>query len=125
MCAGASLRIRTFGTLLPPILGLVAFLSLSSCSDSNEPSDQPTILLMNPRVVTRGSGFGLWVYGENFGEGATINWNGVPRQTTAVSTTVLSTVILPADVPTEGTRPGHGVPSRRVGKPAADLHHWF
>ena len=97
------MRIPTFGSLLPPMLGLVALLGLSSCGDSNEPSDQPTILLMNPRVVTRGSGFGLWVYGENFGEGATINWNGVPRETTRVSTTVLGTVILPADVPTEGT----------------------
>jgi hypothetical protein len=91
--------------LLPPVFGLAALLGLSSCGNSNEPSDRPTILLMNPRVVTRGSGFGLWVYGENFGEGATINWNGVPRETNVSSSTVLSTAIVPADVPSEGTVP--------------------
>jgi hypothetical protein len=58
---------------------------------------------LNPRVVTRGNAFGLYVYGENFGEGATVNWNGAPRPTEVVSSTVLRAVILETDVAAEGT----------------------
>jgi hypothetical protein len=38
------MRLRMFG---PLVLGLIAL----SCSDSTEPSNQPRILLLNPRVV--------------------------------------------------------------------------
>jgi hypothetical protein len=58
---------------------------------------------LNPRVVTRGNEFALHVYGENFGEGATVNWNGEPRLTEAVSSTVLRAVILEPDVESEWT----------------------
>ena len=77
---------RMSGLRSPAALCLVALLGLSACSDSNEPSNQPAILLMNPRGVPVGQPYQLYVYGENFGQGATINWNGQPLQTNEVIT---------------------------------------
>jgi hypothetical protein len=58
---------------------------------------------LNPRVVTRGRGYQLSVYGENFGQGATVNFNGSPRPTETFSSTILRTVIFDTDVASEGT----------------------
>ena len=60
----------------------------------------------------------LHVYGENFGEGATVNWNGAPRLTEPVSNTVLRAVILETHVASERTaRITVSRPDRRVSQP--------
>jgi hypothetical protein len=97
------MRRPTSGFRLLRVLCLLALFGPAGCSDTGAPSDWPTILLLNPRVVTRGNAFGLYVYGENFGQGATVNWNGAPRPTEAVSSTILRAIILEPDVASEGT----------------------
>lgn len=112
------MRRPTSGFPLLRVLCLVVLFSPAGCSDSSAPSDWPTILLLNPRVVTRGNAFGLSVYGENFGEGATVNWNGAPRPTEPVSSTILRAVILETDVASEGTaRITVSRPDGRVSQP--------
>jgi hypothetical protein len=108
----------TSGFPLLRVLCLVVLFGYAGCSDSSAPSDSPAILLLNPRVVTRGNEFGLYVYGENFGQGATVNWNGAPRPTEAVSSTILRAVILEPDVVSEGTaRITVSRPDGRVSQP--------
>jgi len=88
----------------PRALGLLGLLALLSCSDPTEPSDQPAILLVNPRGVAPGTGpFQMAVYGENFGPGSTLLWNGEPRPSSATGTNIVYAAIAGSDVENDGT----------------------
>jgi VCBS repeat protein len=77
-----------------------------------------------PQAVVPGSGaFTLTVYGANFVQGATVNWNRQPRTTTFISARELQAQILASDIanPTAGyitvtnPPPGGGVSSSSYG----------
>lgn len=71
---------------------------------NNLPNPTPTVTNLNPISVAEGSpAFNLLVNGTNFVPGAYVNWNGVPRSTTFVSTTQVSALILASDVAAQGT----------------------
>jgi hypothetical protein len=93
--------------------------SLSAFAAANNPIPQvvgPPV----PQAVVPGSGaFTLAVYGANFVQGATVNWNRQPRTTTFISARELQAQILASDIanPTAGyitvtnPPPGGGVSS--------------
>jgi hypothetical protein len=55
---------------------------------------------VHPQAVVPGHGdFILTVDGANFGVGAVVNWNGIPRSTAFVSARELQAKILASDVP--------------------------
>jgi hypothetical protein len=98
------MRLRTLGLSLPRALGLCALVGLLSCSDSTDPSNQPTILLLNPRGVPAGIGqFQLSIYGENLGTGSTVHWNGEERLSGSYGDNAIYANIPAADVAAEGT----------------------
>ncbi len=79
---------------------------------------------VRPQAVVPGSGdFTLTVYGANFVQGAVVNWNRQPRQTTFISARELHAHVLASDVeqPTAGfvtvtnPAPGGGVSSSSHG----------
>src|SRR5688572_30687984 len=103
IAAGDLMRIRPSGSLFQLAVSLIALLGLSACSDSTEPVDHPTILLMNPRGVPSGTpGFQLTVYGENLGPGATVLWNGEARETFPTYHNVVVGYITAEDVAVDG-----------------------
>jgi len=64
----------------------------------------PGIGSLLPSAMTAGSGaFTLTVYGTNFVQASTVQWNGNSRQTTYVSPTQLTAQISAADIATIGT----------------------
>ena len=63
----------------------------------------PVVASLNPASITAGSAaFDLTVSGSGFVTGATVQWNGVARPTTFVSSSVLTAAIGAADVATDG-----------------------
>jgi hypothetical protein len=59
----------------------------------------PTISSMAPSIVVAGSpNFTLTIYGTNFVNGSIVNFNGVPRLTTFVNPTQVTTSVLLSDV---------------------------
>jgi hypothetical protein len=105
-------------------LAMIVFaMSLSALAAANNPIPQvvgPPV----PQAVVPGSGaFMLIVYGANFVQGATVNWNRQPRTTTFISARELQAQILASDVasPTAGyitvtnPPPGGGVSSASYG----------
>jgi hypothetical protein len=63
----------------------------------------PTISSLNPNTIAAGSAaFELSVNGSGFVQGATVSWNGTPRQTTFVSSTELRAAVTAADVANPG-----------------------
>jgi hypothetical protein len=98
------MRISQSGFLLPPILGLVTVLALSSCGDSTEPGVQPTILLINPRGLPTGSsGYAVQIYGENIGGDATVRWNGEARTANPGGQNLVYGLVTAADLALPGT----------------------
>jgi len=97
--------------------------SLDAFAASNNPIPQvvgPPV----PQAVVPGSGaFTLTVYGANFVQGATVNWNRQPRTTTFISGRELQAQILASDIanPTAGyitvtnPPPGGGASSSSYG----------
>ena len=64
----------------------------------------PVATSLSPASVTAGSpAFELTVSGSGFVSGATVQWNGVARTTTFVSSSALKAAIVAADVATAGT----------------------
>ncbi|HWF12832.1 MAG TPA: kelch repeat-containing protein [Candidatus Acidoferrales bacterium] len=64
----------------------------------------PALSAINPStVVAGGAGFTMLVEGSNFVSNSVINFNGAARQTTFLSTTQLSTALLPSDIANTGT----------------------
>jgi hypothetical protein len=67
-------------------------------------SAPPFLSAINPPAVLAGSpDFTITIYGLNFLPGATIQWNGSPRQTGFVSSFVVTTVAAARDVAEAGT----------------------
>src|SRR5271168_2753264 len=61
----------------------------------------PTATSLNPStVLSGGSAFTLTVTGTNFNSSSAIQWNGIPRTTTFVSSTSLQAAITAADIAT-------------------------
>jgi hypothetical protein len=95
-------------TPLTSLRGAACALTLAvalGCGDGTEPSDDgPRILLLNPGGVPAGQGpFFLGVYGEGFGAGAVINWNGEPLATESFSAPILHAGISGEYVASAGT----------------------
>ena len=66
----------------------------------------PVVTSLNPATALAGSAaFELTVNGSAFVAGATVHWNGTPRTTTFVDSTVLRAAIAAADVATAGPAP--------------------
>jgi len=64
----------------------------------------PTITTISPSTTVAGSGgFTLTITGTNFVTNSVVRWNGSPRTTTFVSSTVLTATIPASDVATAGT----------------------
>jgi uncharacterized protein (TIGR03437 family) len=64
----------------------------------------PTISTLDPSSVQAGgSAFTLTVNGTNFSNGSTVQWNGLARQTSYVSSTQLNASISAGDIATGGT----------------------
>ena len=98
------MRIRTFASSLPRAFALVAVAVLLCCNDSNEPSDDPVIHVMNPRGVPAGSGGALIsVYGEDLDPGSVVYWNGEERLSSMYSPNVVQAQLSAQDVATAGT----------------------
>jgi len=105
------------------VMSTVLFISSLAGAASNNPIPQvvgPPV----PQAVVPGSGaFTLSVYGANFVQGAVVNWNRSPRETTFISAHELQAQILASDVanPTAGyitvtnPAPGGGVSSSSYG----------
>ncbi len=71
---------------------------------SSTPNPVPVLTNINPNLVIAGDAdFVLTVLGSSFVPGATINFNGVPRQTTFISPGELTALIPAADVADPGT----------------------
>jgi hypothetical protein len=95
MLLSGSLFVRTSG---------VALVGLLACSDPNDSSDDPTILLMNPMGVPAGSSpFQIAVYGENFVEGSVLHWNGEERPSFSSGNSIVSAFIPASDVSSRGS----------------------
>jgi hypothetical protein len=98
------MRIRTFASSLPHAVALLALLGLLSCNDSNEPSDDPVIYMMNPRGMPTGTGpFQLNIYGDNLGQSATLYWNGQQRPSGLATANVVQGLISAQDLDAAGT----------------------
>ena len=66
-------------------------------------NSHPTETSLSPsNAIVGGPGFQLTVGGKKFVEGAVVSWNGSPRSTTFVSSTVLQAQILASDIATVG-----------------------
>lgn len=79
-----------------------AHVSLTVNAAAGNPA--PVITGMSPAVVQEGSpAFTVTVTGSNFGQGATVLWNGSGRSTTWVSATELTASITAADVASQNT----------------------
>lgn len=67
------------------------------------PPNTPTITSLTPSsILLGGPAFTLTVNGSNFVSGSVVNWNGIARQTTFVSSTQLQAAITAADVANPG-----------------------
>lgn len=84
---------------------------------------QPAISGLNPQGVLAGSpALVLEIEGSNFIASSVVRWNGAPRSTTVISSTLLSTPVLQADLATAGTvnitvvtpAPGGGTSNTRI-----------
>ncbi|HZQ95214.1 MAG TPA: IPT/TIG domain-containing protein [Candidatus Sulfotelmatobacter sp.] len=85
------------------------------CGYSKPKASSPAISQLSPASMTAGSaGFQLEVEGTNFVSGAVVNFNGVPEQTSFVSSSKLeatipgSAIATPATVPVTVTDPAKG-----------------
>jgi hypothetical protein len=115
------MRISRSGFLIPPMLGLVTALAVSSCGDSTEPRIQPTILLMNPRGVSVDASLvTVSIYGQNFGADATVYWNGEERPTLREAWTSNHVHAIPtqADLASPGTAKITVSSNGRMSRPA-------
>lgn len=65
----------------------------------------PGTISLNPGTAAVGTAFTLTVNGGNFVQGSVVNWNGSPRPTTFVSSTVLQAQIPSTDLQTPGNPP--------------------
>jgi hypothetical protein len=66
-------------------------------------NSRPTAASLSPSsAIVGGAGFQLTVGGTNFVQGAVVTWNGSPRNTTFVSSTVVQAQILSSDIATVG-----------------------
>jgi FG-GAP repeat protein/IPT/TIG domain-containing protein len=66
-------------------------------------NSHPTETSLSPsNAIVGGPGFQLTVGGNKFVQGAVVSWNGSPRSTTFVSSTVLQAQILASDIATVG-----------------------
>jgi len=87
-------------------LTLLAIALLAVCRSALAATN-PTPILYQPLVpaatVPGGAGFTLTVNGTGFVQGAVVNWNGSPRQTTFVSSSQVAAAIAAADIATMGT----------------------
>lgn len=98
------MRMPPSGSLVLRTSCLAAFVGLLACSDPNDPSDDPTILLMNPMGVPAGFGpFQISVYGENFPEGSVVHWNGEARQSFSSGSNIVHGFIPQEDVASSGS----------------------
>jgi IPT/TIG domain len=72
---------------------------LCTCGPGPSPNPVPVLSSLSPATATReGPPFTLTVNGSNFVSGASVQWNGVTRPTTFVSTTQVTAQIAMADV---------------------------
>jgi hypothetical protein len=87
------------------VLLAAAILGLASCGSSkSECVLPPSISSLSPNAMTAGSPqFTLSVKGDNFFSASVLRWNGGDRQTTVVSASELTAVILPSDIANPGT----------------------
>jgi hypothetical protein len=83
---------------------LVALAALCSIlAAQNNPVPYVNSPLVPTTAAPGAAGFTLTVNGSGFVSGATVNWNGSPRATTFVSSSVLQGAILSSDVASVGT----------------------
>lgn len=80
------------------------FLFTSSIASTGNLNPPPVASSLSPAAVSAGgSDFTLTVNGSGFVNGSTIEWNGTPRITTAVSGTQVSATIYASDIAAAGT----------------------
>src|SRR5262245_362596 len=99
--------------LFLPVIAFVALLQIPSATagpmedviflQSNHTGPQPTITSLSPASAAAGGlSFSLTVNGTNYVTGATVRWNGSPRNTTFGSATRLTAAIPSSDLSTPG-----------------------
>ena len=80
------------------------FLFTSSITSAGNLNPLPVASSLSPATVSGGgSDFTLTVNGSGFVSGSTIEWNGTPRITTAVTATQISATIYASDIAAAGT----------------------
>src|SRR5690349_13936096 len=98
------------------------FLTLIACGGGGStqpppppPPNTPAITSLTPSsILLGGPAFTLTINGSNFVSGSVVNWNGVARQTTFISSTQLQAAITASDVAGPGavnivvSNPGSG-----------------
>ena len=112
---------RSFRWISTAVVSL--FLVASAFAAANNPIPQVVGPPVPQAVVPGSGGFTLTVYGANFVQGATVNWNRQPRSTTFISPRELQAQILASDIanPTAGyitvsnPPPGGGLSSSSYG----------
>lgn len=93
-----------------PSILVVAVLcgALTACGggQNSAPPSAPSIAAISPNNYNQnGPDFTLSVVGSNFASGAAVQWGGSPRQTTFVSSNLVTAQISSSDVSSSGTTP--------------------
>ncbi|MGB7958176.1 MAG: type II secretion system protein, partial [Minisyncoccia bacterium] len=99
-------NIATGGTFPVTVLNSAPGGGASGAQTFTVNNPTPTLTSINPSSTSAGgSGFALAVFGTNFVNGSTINWNGVATTTSYVSSSSLSATIPAAAIAAAGTVP--------------------
>lgn len=101
--------------------GSVIFVVNPGVPTGSQGNRVPTIIWMLPvNTTARGAASSLGVYGANFVQGSTVQWNGANRPTTYVNSNQLQVAVSPSDIANAGSAAVKVVNPAPGGGPSAE-----